>query len=103
MPLRARSSWVRRRLALVPVLLLVLGQFAGLSRSAQAQGSEIGVTTLTGSLVVTNPFVLDIFTEPYVLLNDLTNFVARDFNAPLPEFIQESAQLQGDLSDATYT
>src|SRR5688572_22213639 len=103
MPVCVRSSWFRHRLALLPVLLLLFAQLAVFGPSSRAQDDDGGVTTLTGSLVVTNPFVLDIVTEPYVLLNDLTNFVERDLNGDLPEFVQEAAQLEGDLAEATYT
>jgi C-terminal processing protease CtpA/Prc len=105
MPARARLSRPKRHLALLPVLLLVLAQVAlvGPAGRVQAQNDETGVTTLTGSLVVTNPFVLDIVTEPYVLLNDLSNFVERDYDGDLPEFVQEAAQLEGELVGASYT
>ena len=67
------------------------------------QDSDSGVTTLTGAVAVTNPFLFEVITEPYVLLSDLSNFVGRDIDGALPDFIQVTGQLEGDLATATYT
>jgi C-terminal processing protease CtpA/Prc len=103
--LRTSPRPMARRIRLISAFTLLMGLTAGFTGAA-AQGGEdaagSGVTTLTGSLQVTNPFVLEILTEPFVLLNDLTNFVERELDGPLPEFLQVTARLEGDLDAATY-
>lgn len=105
MPRRSTSLRHHRRLwSAWLVLMLVFAGFVGIrAPAAHAQDPGDGVSTITGSLVVTNPFVLEIISEPYVLLSDLSNFVKRDIDGDLPSFLQITGQLEGDLATATYT
>ncbi|HLY27552.1 MAG TPA: S41 family peptidase [Aggregatilineales bacterium] len=88
------------RLALPIVLCLAAVAVAG---ATYAQG-DAGVVTVTGSIKITNQFVLQDDSEPFIALIDLTAFVKRDHDAPLPFPDQPIAGLQGDLAKgATYT
>jgi C-terminal processing protease CtpA/Prc len=65
-----------------------------------AQGEDgTGVTTLTGQVAATNPLIFDTFTEPFMLLTDLTAFVERDLTLPLPSPVQVTANLEGNLGE----
>ena len=98
-----------RPLALLTLLVaIVLGSSASAvtmaSQEAGETGEGDGVTTLTGSVAVTNPLVFDTFTEPFILLTDLTAFVKRDRNLSLPSPVQLTANLEGYLnSGAAFT
>src|SRR5579859_24213 len=88
------------RLALPIVLCLAAVAVSG---ATYAQG-DAGVVTVTGSIKITNQFVLQDDSEPFIALIDLTAFVKRDHDAPLPFPDQPIAGLQGDLAKgATYT
>jgi len=95
------------RLSLCAVLILLgfIAPFTAYGRlSAHGDTDDaIGVATITGQVTVTNPFLFEIITEPYVLLSDFSNFVGRDIDGDLPDFVQITGQLQGDLATATYT
>ncbi len=96
----------RSHLILVFALTLSLATPLANPRPTSAQSGQEhdpGVTTLTGNIAVTNPFLFEIITEPYVLLSDLSNFVDRDIDGDLPDFVQVTGQLDGDLATATYT
>lgn len=86
-------------------LFMVCVLFTALPLSpAVAQPGDTGVVTVTGKITLTNPFVIDYSTEPYIALVDLTAFVKRDRDMKLPYPDQTIAGLQGDLSTgATFT
>jgi C-terminal processing protease CtpA/Prc len=82
------------------VLLLVatwLGSFAGLRSSVAAQDDR-GVETIVGNLAITNPLILETFSQPYVLLLDMTAYVGRDRDLAPPLRSQIVAPLESDLA-----
>lgn len=83
-------------------LLAVGGVLAGAAQSGQPGGGT-GVTTLVGEVAVSNPLIAEGFSEPYVLLADLANFVRRDINASPPPDPQAFGRLSGDLARASFT
>ena len=94
------------RIAILGLLVSLLSAAFVAPRPLAAQddqAGEMGVVTLTGSVAVTNPFLFEIITEPYILLSDLSNFVGREIDGELPDFLQVTGQLEGDLANATYT
>jgi C-terminal processing protease CtpA/Prc len=99
-PRRSRS---RSRVYAVLHGLVVLAVLAGVSAigaapGASAQADDSGVTTLTGTVVLTDPTIIETFTEPYVSLIDMTGFVERNIDRTLPTKSQVTADLEGDLS-----
>ncbi len=66
------------------------------SRSIQAQDSSIGVQTISGKFTVSNPFILEDYAEPYIALIDLTAFIKRDKDLPLPYPDQTLGRVDGD-------
>lgn len=101
-----RPSPLLRRLAVLGLLVALIEATFTEPDSLAAQDQRdrgLGVTTLTGSVSVTNPFLFEIITEPYILLSDLSNFVGRDVDGDLPDFVQVTGQLEGDLATATYS
>ena len=97
---------VRSRLAVLAMLALLLAQLGG--APALAQGTPVpsaaGVDTVTGTVTISNPLAIRVFSEPFVNLTDLTAFVKRDLLLPLPSPVQVTANLQGDLGKgATFT
>ena len=95
------ATWLRG-VVVVVVLTSMLG--AGHVASAGAQAEAIGVTTLTGSVKVTNPYILGAYLEHYVALIDMTAFVKRDRDLPLPDFTQITTGLVGDWGEgATFS
>src|SRR5262249_39792681 len=50
----------------------------------------------TGTVTVTSPFILSTYTERYMALIDLTAFVKRDIDRPLPSPTQVTSGLEGD-------
>lgn len=106
------GSWVRqgdrgaRRLPvalLAAFLLLTTGFTPHADTHAAAPAAATGVTTLTGTVAVTNPLLTRVLSEPLILLADLTNFVHRDINAPLPAEPEVTAAIVGDLSQGVFT
>ncbi len=83
--------------AICTALIIALAPGRGPVASAQS-GDSSGVTQITGSVTVTNPFVLEDTAEPLIALIDLTAFVKRDHDAKLPFPDQVIAGLDGDLS-----
>jgi C-terminal processing protease CtpA/Prc len=81
-------------LALASVLLLNTAP-----TFAQTSSNSVGVTTLTGTVTVTNPNELADESEPIMLLIDLTAFIKRDRTMALayPDDVV-SAGLDGDLT-----
>jgi len=78
---------------LVVVLLLAQG-----APGSAAQEPD-GVTTLTGTLTLTSPNLLETISEPYILLADMTAYVERDRELTLPLRSQIVAPLEGDLAE----
>jgi len=60
---------------------------------------EPGVNTITGTVTITTPFIGRAFTQPFILLTDLTAFVHRDLLAPLPSPVQITGNLEGKLDE----
>lgn len=86
-----------RNLGLPLILLLLLSLIgSAIGPGAYAQQSDAGVTTLTGTVTVTNPFILSTYTEHYMALIDLTAFVKRQIDRPLPSPTQVTTGLEGD-------
>jgi C-terminal processing protease CtpA/Prc len=103
---RSSSSAGRRpvagllpRIVVVALALVVLAQTVGpLGRAGAA--SNQGVTTLTGSVRVTSPFVLDAATDPYVLLRDVGVWLGYGEASPIHQIL---GGVDGDVADeATY-
>ncbi len=97
---------VRRAFELALVLLLVgAPAMAAVAASrAEGRGGNQGAITLTGDVVVSNPLLQEAFSEPLILLSDLSNFVARDIDGEPPAGAQVSARLIGELgSGATFS
>jgi C-terminal processing protease CtpA/Prc len=68
------------------------------------EAEEPGVHTITGELTITSPFIGRSFSEPFMMLTDLTAFVERDLTMPLPSPVQTTANLEGDFrEEATFT
>ena len=67
----------RRPVTVIVAALLLLSVVLSGRSPATAQQAE-GVETLTGSLTLTNPLILDVISEPYILLADMNGFVERD-------------------------
>ncbi len=100
---------VRYASALVLAVAVVLGVVAvpsGAPTAAPAvrpdQGVVGGVATLTGPVTVTNPLLVDAFSEPYALLSDLTNFVTRDIEGVPPNDPHVLGRIEGGLDQGTY-
>lgn len=97
-----RVAGLPRGLVVLGLLVSMLGA-VGAGRTA-AQADATGVTTLTGSVTVTNPYILGAYLENYVALIDMTGFVKRDRELPLPDFTQVTTGLVGDWGQgATFT
>jgi len=92
--------WQRagRIVVLLGLVLSLLSVPAG-GRAANGEGVE----TLTGTATVSNPLLQRVLSEPLVLLADLTNFVHRDINAPIPTEPEVTAELTGSLSRGVFT
>jgi hypothetical protein len=94
--------WTWLSLTLPAVLLLASPLTA--TAVSRAQATPDGVTTLTGSVTVTNPFILSTYPEHYMALIDLTAFVRRDIDLPLPSPTQVTTGLEGDWANgATFS
>ncbi|CAA9553047.1 MAG: hypothetical protein AVDCRST_MAG49-2001 [uncultured Thermomicrobiales bacterium] len=94
---RRRPGFGSSRAALsLLVSLLVVGSFVTVRAPTVAQQSD-GVTTLTGSVTIASPFQLQISTEPYISLYDMTAFVERDLDLEAPPESYVTANLEGDL------
>jgi C-terminal processing protease CtpA/Prc len=72
------------------------GAIASIFQPAEAQSGE-GVETLTGTVTVTNPMFLDVFSDTYMLLLDMTAYVERDRNLAPSRESQIIAPVEGDL------
>jgi C-terminal processing protease CtpA/Prc len=57
---------------------------------------DAGVATISGKFTVSNPFILEDYAEPYIALIDLTAFVKRDKDMPLPFPDQTIGRVDGD-------
>src|SRR5688572_12772665 len=91
-----RGVLARRWGAPVVALLLVAGSL-GPARPVAAQSGD-GVATITGSVTVSNPYLLEVGVDPFVLLTDLTAFVQRDRNLPLPSATRQvTAGIEGNV------
>lgn len=63
-----------------------------------------GAVTLTGEVVVSNPLLTSTLSEPFILLADLSNFLARDIDGAPALGPQVVARLEGSLaSGATFS
>ncbi|MFM9108964.1 MAG: S41 family peptidase [Chloroflexota bacterium] len=85
----------RRAGVLVLALLLVCPLLPAPAQAA----SEDGVHTITGEVTVTSPFIGRSFSEPFMMLTDLTAFVERDLLMPLPTPSQIMAVLEGNFRE----
>jgi C-terminal processing protease CtpA/Prc len=81
---------------LLSLLLAILMLGSGFT-SIAAQGRD-GVTTLTGGITITNPNILSDVSEPYMLLTDMTPYVNRDRDEPVPLESQIIGAIDGDLA-----
>ena len=85
----------RRAGALLLTLLLASQLLPGPARAADGDG----VHTVTGTVTVTSPFIGRSFSEPFMMLTDLTAFVERDLLMPLPTPSQIMAVLEGNFRE----
>jgi hypothetical protein len=69
-----------------------------LMRAATAQESP-GVTTVTGTVTINNPYIVRDTGEPHMLLLDMTAFAKRDREIQAPLRSQVIAPLEGDLAE----
>jgi len=65
-------------LALVALLLVSMLASPGLRPIARAQGPDGGVTTLTGTVTITNPDFTNTFSQRYMLLTDLIPLMSEE-------------------------
>jgi len=91
-----RSLSSRAWLGAVAVALAVSTLLIPGARATQAQDDSSGVATISGKFTVSNPFVLEDYAEPYIALIDLTAFVKRDKDMPLPYPDQTIGSVNGD-------
>src|SRR5262249_48921731 len=84
------------RFAVLIVVAVLLLPTLAIGPCVRAQQAQDGVTTLTGTVTVTSPFILSTYTERYMALIDLTAFVKRDIDRPLPSPTQVTTGLEGD-------
>lgn len=102
--LRSLRPFLRLGLLLVLLSALLAVPAFGQTRQVSAQDGSNGVATLTGDYPITNQDILERSTEPQVVLIDMTAFVKRDKDFPLPSPEQVVAGAEGDVSkDPTYT
>ena len=88
-----RTAWMRGLVAMA-LLVSMLGAAGAVGgRRTAAQSDATGVTTLTGAVKVTNPYILGAYRQNYVALIDMTGFVKRDREMPLPDFTQVTVDL----------
>jgi hypothetical protein len=83
-------------------MAIVLPSIVALADAAAAQAE--GVEQVSGEVVITSPLIGRAFSQPFILLTDLTAFVERDLLMPLPSPVQVTGNLEGELSDgASFT
>ncbi len=95
---------IRARIIALLFVAVLLAPAPASSRVTSAQATDAGVTTLNGEVRVTNPFILSIVSERFMALIDLTAFVKREIDRPLPSLTQVTTGLAGDWADrATFS
>lgn len=87
-----------RSAALAAVCAALLMASLSVRPSVAQTSTDEGVTAVTGTVTVTNPFVLEDAAEPFMALVDLTAFIKRDRDARLPFPDQTVAGVNGDLA-----
>jgi C-terminal processing protease CtpA/Prc len=91
---------INRWLAAAAILLAAIPMPLLTARADDADGVRI----ISGEVTVTSPYIGRSFSEPFVMLTDLTAFVERDLLMPLPSPVQSTANLEGDFREkATFT
>jgi carboxyl-terminal processing protease len=89
---------IHRWLTLALVLLISLAPLAGL-RTATAQEGPNGVQFVTGTFSTDNPLIMQLLTQPYFMLYDMTPYVFRDPEMPIPVQSQIMAAAIGDIAE----
>ncbi|CAA9581824.1 MAG: hypothetical protein AVDCRST_MAG59-4867 [uncultured Thermomicrobiales bacterium] len=93
-----RYRWI----SIVALMAIVLPSIVALADAAAAQAE--GVEQVSGEVVITSPLIGRAFSQPFILLTDLTAFVERDLLMPLPSPVQVTGNLEGELGDgASFT
>ena len=93
-----RRHMPRRLLNLLVVFAMIAMPLAGV-RSGSAQEGPNGVQFVTGTFVTDNPIVMALLSEPYFMLYDMTPYVHRDIEEPIPVESQIMAAAVGDVRD----
>lgn len=87
----------RAALALIALLCFVVGPLRSIAPVTASAGP--GVEQVTGTVAISSPLIGRAFTEPFILLTDLTAFVERDLLLPLPSPVQITGNLEGELRE----
>lgn len=95
--MRRRAILWQRFWHLGPIVLLLVSTFAAIWGPAAAQDSG-GVDTVTGNIVVTNPFTLSSFSDTYMMLVDMTAYIKRDRSLAPPIESQIIAPVVGNAA-----
>ncbi len=98
-PVRLRPAFA---VALAALLVLLAGPQYSVAQPVTTAPTVAGANTLTGSVAVSNPLLIEALSEPYIFLADLANFVRRDVNGDPHQDSQVLARLDGDLTQASY-
>ena len=85
------------RVSVVVASLFLLGSILTVRPPVAAQDNG-GVTTVTGSLTISNPVILANASQPFALLADMTPYVERDREQAIPLRSQVVAPFEGDLA-----
>ena len=94
----------RRMSILMSVVGSMVLAWSAVGVSPRVLAADHGVDTLTGTVTITTPFIGRAFTQPFMLMTDLSAFVNRDLLAPLPSPVQITGNLEGKLDEgATFT
>jgi C-terminal processing protease CtpA/Prc len=79
------------------MLVAILIFTSGYHPAAAQDGDSL--TTITGTLTVTNPVILSVVSQPFALLADMTPYVERDFDQAIPLTSQIIAPFKGNLAE----
>jgi C-terminal processing protease CtpA/Prc len=95
---RFRGPTARQRFSALLAIIALLLPFASL-HPATAQDSPNGVQFVTGTLETDNPIVMNVWSQPYFMLFDMTPYVVRDIMMPIPIEAQVMSPAIGDISE----
>jgi C-terminal processing protease CtpA/Prc len=93
---RTASLW---RAFVTVIAALLISAPLGNVPTVTAQPSPNGVQFLTGTLETDNPIVMNVWSQTYFMLYDMTPYVFRDKTMPIPIESQIMAPSIGDISE----